>query len=739
MATIVLTAVGSIFGPIGAAIGALAGQAIDAQIFKPAGRQGPRLSDLRVQTSSFGTQIPRLYGRMRVAGTVIWATDLREQAQTSGGGKGKPSVTSYSYSASFAVALSSRPIKGVGRIWADGNLLRGSAGDFKSGIAGFRAYGGQDDQPVDPLMAADRGWGKVPAHRGVTYVVFEGLQLADFGNRIPSMTFELFADDAPVAVSAILDDLAREGPTGFAGLDEPILGGYAATGDDAGEAIRPVLDGYGLLVRAEAGLLKLTDGLMDDALLRSEDDLRIARGKTLTAREMERKPVESVPRRLSVRHYDPDRDYQAGTQSAERQGAGWGEALVDLPATLDSARAQQRAADLLRRTMLGRRTISLARGWEALPLQPGDIVSLDDHGGRWRIETVEWEGMAVRLGLVGVSGQAARVPDAADGGSGVREPDRMIGPTHVTLVEVPQLSDTPVSEPQLYVAASGGSAAWRGAAILLRDGAGSYTPTGSIRRPAVMGVTLSRLATGSSGLFDMVSAVEVQLHDGDAVLSPVTDVALIGGANACLVGEELLQFGHVSQSGPSRYRLSRLLRGRRGTEHHMGGHRAGEGFLLLDADRLLPMASGRAVTGGVVALVAQGVGDATPAEAERVVDGRAMLPLSPVKLSAADDADGGLTVRWTRRSRLGWAWLDGTDAPLGEEGEAYGVEIRAGDKLIRSGDAFAPLWRYAPELLAADRDVAGGVPLSLSVRQRGTFGVGPAAYLSLPLFSQEPS
>src|SRR5690242_16286504 len=127
MATLVLSTVGaSLGGPIGGAIGSLVGQSIDQQIFG-APRRGPRLGDLAVQTSSYGTQIPRIYGTMRVAGSVVWATDLVEGGTTSGA-KGQPDVT-YSYSVSFAVALSSRRAGEIGRIWADGKLLRGAAGD----------------------------------------------------------------------------------------------------------------------------------------------------------------------------------------------------------------------------------------------------------------------------------------------------------------------------------------------------------------------------------------------------------------------------------------------------------------------------------------------------------------------------------------------------------------------------------------------------------------------------------
>ena len=133
MATLILTAVGTaVGGPVGGAVGAILGQAADQRLFAPKGREGPRLGELAVQTSAYGTAIPKIFGRMRAAGTVIWATDLRERRSASGGGKGQPKTVAYSYSANFAVALSARRGCAVGRICADGKLLRGLAGDFKS-------------------------------------------------------------------------------------------------------------------------------------------------------------------------------------------------------------------------------------------------------------------------------------------------------------------------------------------------------------------------------------------------------------------------------------------------------------------------------------------------------------------------------------------------------------------------------------------------------------------------------
>jgi hypothetical protein len=239
MATVVLTAVGTLLGgPIGGAIGAALGQRIDQAVLgsgKP--REGPRLKELEVQTSSYGTQIPAIFGTMRVAGTVIWSTDLIEQRVKSGGGKGRPASVNYSYSASFAVALSSRAVKRIGRIWADGNLLRGAAGDFKTETI-FRFHPGHGDEPPDPLLASAELGGQCPAYRDVAYVVFEDLQLADYGNRIPSLTFEVFEREETVSVGEIAS-VASAGL--IEGEASATLGGYAVQGRDCRSALEPIL------------------------------------------------------------------------------------------------------------------------------------------------------------------------------------------------------------------------------------------------------------------------------------------------------------------------------------------------------------------------------------------------------------------------------------------------------------------------------------------------------------------
>ncbi|MBI5130281.1 MAG: glycoside hydrolase/phage tail family protein [Rhodopseudomonas palustris] len=202
MAALVLSvagaAAGAVFGPAGAIAGRIAGAVIgnmlDQSLFGSGSRkvEGPRLADLDVMASTEGAPIPRVYGRARLAGQVIWATQLEEVISTddsSAGGKGfgggsTTTTTTYTYFANFAVGLCEGPIGRVARIWADGKPL-----DL-SGL-NFRVHRGDEGQAPDDLIVAKEGAANAPAYRGLAYVVFERLPLADFGNRLPQLSFEI--------------------------------------------------------------------------------------------------------------------------------------------------------------------------------------------------------------------------------------------------------------------------------------------------------------------------------------------------------------------------------------------------------------------------------------------------------------------------------------------------------------------------------------------------------------------
>lgn len=712
-------------GPIGGAIGGLLGNSIDhAVLFRPRGRSGGRLADLQVQTSSYGTQMPKLFGRMRVAGTVIWATDLKETKNRTGGGKGRPSVTTYDYSASFAVALSARRIGRVLRIWADGNLLRGAAGDFKTEVSAFRVHQGGEDQAVDPLIASAEGIGRTPAHRGIAYAVFEDLALADFGNRIPSLTFEVEADTGAVEIGTIAEAVSG-GCIGGIGLGR--VDGYAASGADVGEALMPLVESHGLALDGHR-LLAPGD---PDARIDSEGMVRRVNGRPIDSMERAGGGADTVPLALSIRHHDAARDYQAGVQRVTRAGAGRGEAGFDLPAVLTSDAARALAASRLATAWTGRATMTVRCGWAALPIRPGRVVEVADVAGLWRVEEQEWEAMAVRLRLRRLPGGGA-LPNGASSGTIIRQEDAPHGVTTLMLADIPWLKEGAALTPSIVAAASGGTG-WRRAALVVMNDAGEAISGGRTGARATMGVVPAPIPSGSIMLVDDRHAFDVALLADDMNLLSVNEAALSEGRNLCLVGRELIQFARARKIDARHYRLSGLRRGLNGTDWAMAIHEPGEEFLLIEEDRLVdPLAvSGvRAEPGRSVEIAALGLGDVAPVVARLTTSGEALIPPSPVHVRTSPDGAGGVHIRWVRRSRGGWRWTNGSDVPLGEEAERYRIDLWTREVLIRSITVASPHWHYDAAMAAAD---GAASTRRIEIRQLGTYAEGRAATAILTL------
>jgi hypothetical protein len=205
MAQLAVAAAGAALGSavgmpyLGFALGSMLGGVLFPQDGPPDQiQEGPRLHDLKVQSSAHGAMLPLVYGTVRIAGNVIWAADLEEQVVTettsaSGGKGGGGSVTSttrsYIYFASFAVGLCAGPIASVERVWANGTLVH----DDTSSLLDMAVYLGNETQVPDDRIESALGVGFVPAYRGMAYAVINRLNLSEYGNQIPNLQFEVTA------------------------------------------------------------------------------------------------------------------------------------------------------------------------------------------------------------------------------------------------------------------------------------------------------------------------------------------------------------------------------------------------------------------------------------------------------------------------------------------------------------------------------------------------------------------
>jgi hypothetical protein len=438
-----------------------------------------------------------------------------------------------------------------------------------------------------------------------------------------------------------------------------------------------------------------------------------------------------LPREVSLGYSDINADYRRAAIGSRRLVGGSQRLMqADVPVVTGDGAAGRRADIWLQDQWAGRESASFALPPSALRLGVGDVIGVTTDGRRRLIEVTgitDSESRAIAARSIDPD-----VFDVAVASPRVRSPalPPALAPVVVRPMALPALDGSdPPPLTQLAVFAE----PWPGPVTIWSspDGAG-FTAVATASTRAVMGDTLDTLPAGPVSVWDRGGAVTVRLYGG--TLSSLTDLQVLSGRNAAAVRRadgawEILQFANAELVDTRTYRLSRLLRGQLGTEWAMGAPLpAGAPFVLLDAS-LVPLAKGTDALGRTqdLRLVAQGrdVSDPAAVALEITPDATALMPLSPVHLKARRDG-AGVTFSWIRRTRIGGdGW--GLDVPLGEEREAYELDILSGASVVRTLSSSAPVALYA----AADElaDFGAAQPgFSIAVYQlSATAGRGIAA------------
>jgi hypothetical protein len=187
-----------------------------------------------------------------------------------------------------------------------------------------------------------------------------------------------------------------------------------------------------------------------------------------------------------------------------------------------------------------------------------------------------------------------------------------------------------------------------------------------------------------------------------------SDLEVLDGANLLLAGHEIIQFASAVQIGSLTWQLSRLLRGRYGTEWAMTTHQPSETTLVLDPATLTRVSSLDEV--GVERLyrtVSIGGDPSLPDANGFTNDASSLKPYAPVHIQGSRDGVGDLTITWVRRTRYGGAWRDLVEVPLNEASEAYEVDVLDQDEtVLRTLTSSSPNVTYT----AADQTADFGAP-----------------------------
>ena len=411
-----------------------------------------------------------------------------------------------------------------------------------------------------------------------------------------------------------------------------------------------------------------------------------------------------LPQRVNVTYIDRPFNYDPVTQTSQRQVVrAVDQVTMNLPIVMGATQAKQVADITLYGTWKERLSFSLTVPPKYVRLEPTDVITVTVSGVAHEMRVIKTDMEA--NGLMKISAVAEDV-SSYDFYTPPGETSRNITPpvlvpeTLLQFVDAPPLPvDTVQNQGLLRLGVAPDGADWNGAAIYRsddggEDGGNTFNLLAGLEGAATFGAIITDLAAGITETWDQVNQVEVVLTAGS--LASVSELAVLNGANAALIGDELVQFQNAELIGERTYRLSRLLRGRQGTEWAVGSHTAGERFILL-SPALYTTAIANNLIGRELFYKAVSVGNSlgNTDEITFTYSGRSLKPFAPVHVTGLRDGSGNLTISWVRRSRVDAEWRDGVDIPLGEESERYEVEIMDGSTAVRTIAATSPTASYS--------------------------------------------
>ena len=554
------------------------------------------------------------------------------------------------------------------------------------------------------------------SNRMVTFEIGRGPVVLEFGTPSPR----------DVSLATIVSDVCYEcglsdEDIDVADLESRYVHGYARTRPMAGRACIEPLRMVGFFDCVESGrVLKWpTRGKAAVATI-DADELGAHEGEEAPPAVTTKKlSALELPRAIRVHYLAPSRDYEPGEQISPVRLTtdAVNDVDVDLAAALDDDQAAQIAeiiwADAWRARWVHETAID--RYWS--PLEPADaiILPVDGRNERVRIATMTTSDLILkRLELV-------RDDDGAYESTAVAEvpqhqPGRLIsyGSTSLLMLDLPALVEAHDDAGFYAVASRGGSGtAWAGAVIYRSaDSGATWAEVGSVSSEATTGWIEAPLEPGITGTWDYESAIDVTIATG--TLESRSRDAVLAGANMAAIGVdgrwEIVQFADAELIATNRYRLTTLLRGRRGTEHLIDTSVIDDYFVLVSGPGVvrLPLSTGQIGATMLYRAVTIGTSMASAPTSSFVGHGMALEPFSPVHVLGARDSSEDVAITWTRRDRIYQTMRSGVELPNSEVNESYSIDIMDGSSVVRTLTSSTPSVVYT----AADQTTDFGAPQS---------------------------
>lgn len=291
----------------------------------------------------------------------------------------------------------------------------------------------------------------------------------------------------------------------------------------------------------------------------------------------------TLPKSVSLTYISPDIDYNNFTQRSDLFSFDEGQDInLSVPLVLAHDKAKEICETTIINAHLERTNYKFTTTYKFLHLEPGDVV--DSPMGLVRIVKVDEteEGIlefeatdAGESGSLTGTGLNVQLPTPSNN---VPKVVTMSGGLFVD----PNNIDDSDKGVRIFCAVHGfGKETWGGAAIYMSsDNGATFQQIANTTVPSTVGLVEYSVPYKPHQTWDLTTQITVKMTSG--TLTSKDEIAVLNGANRCLIGNEMIAFCNAQLISENTYRLTKLLRGRQGTEAFCATHQDNELFCLVD-------------------------------------------------------------------------------------------------------------------------------------------------------------
>jgi len=445
-----------------------------------------------------------------------------------------------------------------------------------------------------------------------------------------------------------------------------IVNGYHIAKLMAGRSnIGPLQHGYLFDAVDTAGTVKFVMKGNDSIATLERDDLAasLSGSSTVPMVKSQRIMEHQLPAQATVIYINPDSRFEPGTQKAERVASNNTNSIkIELPILFKDNVAKELIDKILHLTHIERESYEI----QAMPkwqhLEAADVIEIPGLNEYFTVRIVK---TSFEQGIKKI--EAVREEKDAYTSYVVGDPSppkddiiKIPGVMLYVLLDIPLLRDSD-DNAGMYAVASSYTETWDGGVLYKSLDGSSWGTASTFTSRSTYGTLIEALPIRTPLYWDFENTINIQMIAGD--FSGTSKSATLQGFNSIAVGSgdlfgewEIINYQEASEISPGVYELSKLIRGRLGSESvASGAWRAGSYVIPLNESNLKYFNAALSELDDPVDIkgVTFGVNVNDPANTQSwlINQGICLKPLAPAQIKGVKQGNLDLEVTWMPRSR----------------------------------------------------------------------------------------